>query len=35
MMQIPIHIDADFEKILWNIDAEGSGYAIIRQIPMI
>ena len=35
MMHISIQIDADFELILFNIDAGGLGDSVIGQILMI
>ena len=35
MIQMLIHTDAGFELILWNIDAEGSGDAVIGRISMM
>ena len=35
MMQLLMQIDADFERVLWNIDTEGLCGAIIGRILMI
>ena len=35
MMKISIQIDTDFEQISWDINAEGSGDAVIGRISMM